>query len=125
MILARKWFSGSDFTILSPKTHVILVESDLRKAEFLKHICATLNLKNTEILARRVETLPNESVDFAISRGFANLSKSLLVARKVLRPGGCFSYEGRWMGKGGRRDSYSTLFLLEDRTFGQLCSAYW
>ena len=44
MILARKWFSRSDFTILSPKTHV-LVESDLRKAEFLKHICATLNLK--------------------------------------------------------------------------------
>ena len=53
--------------------------------------------------------MPNESSSFAISRGFANLSKSLLVARKFCVPGVVFHMK-EMDGQGGEM-FYSTLFL--------------
>lgn len=73
---------------LYPKIKVVMVESDRRKAEFLKHVVSSLGLSNTSILVLRVEDLPEESVSAAICRGFANLSRTLLISRRAFIPKG-------------------------------------
>jgi 16S rRNA (guanine527-N7)-methyltransferase len=74
--------------ILYPNQKVVLVESDRRKAEFLKHTLATLGLSNASVLISRVEALPDESISAAVCRGFASLSKTLLIARRIFKTGG-------------------------------------
>lgn len=83
-------FPGVVFGILYPKVKVTLIDSDSRKIEFLKHAISTLGLKNIEAKNLTVESLPADSVKFAISRGFANISKSILIARKCFLKGGSY-----------------------------------
>lgn len=83
-------FPGLIYAILYPDTAIICVEKDQRKAEFLKHVASTLNLKNVEVLIRGVESLPPKSVEAAMSRGFANISKAILIARKCFQKGGVY-----------------------------------
>ena len=83
-------FPGIVFAILYPSVKVVLVDTDQRKCEFLKHIAATLNLKNVTVENKNVESLPENSVKFAMCRGFASISKSILVTRKCMVKGGHF-----------------------------------
>lgn len=83
-------FPGLVFAILTPEKKFRLVEVDQRKAEFLKHISATLKLTNVEVLIRQIETLDAGSVQCAVSRGFAPISKALLMSRKIFSVGGQF-----------------------------------
>ncbi len=81
-------FPGLVFGILEKKMKVTLVDSDSRKIEFLKHVISNLQLNNVFTVNSTIENLPQNSVNFAVSRGLANISKSILVARK------CFSKKG-------------------------------
>jgi 16S rRNA (guanine527-N7)-methyltransferase len=81
-------FPGIVFGILYPEIEVTLVESDARKVEFLKHVQATLSLGNIKVLHASVEALPADSVQYALARGFANISKTILLARKPIPKGG-------------------------------------
>jgi 16S rRNA (guanine527-N7)-methyltransferase len=81
-------FPGIIFSILFPGTKVHMVEIDQRKAEFLKHAVSTLQLRNADVMIRAVESLPEGTIKFAMSRGFASLSKSLLTTRRVFAKGG-------------------------------------
>lgn len=83
-------FPGIVIAIMNPQTKVSLVEFDTKKAEFLKHAVTELGLKNAEVLIRNVEALKEGSVKTAISRGFAPISRSLLVARKLIPDGGSY-----------------------------------
>ncbi|MBK7845276.1 MAG: 16S rRNA (guanine(527)-N(7))-methyltransferase RsmG [Bdellovibrionales bacterium] len=97
--LVLKDFSGSEIydfgsgnglpgivlAALAPSHRVHLVESDARKVEFLKHVVAKLGLRNAIIHLSRVEDLPADSVEAVVSRGFASIQKSLLLARKSCR----------------------------------------
>lgn len=83
-------FPGIVLAILAPQVKVILVESDQRKAEFLKSASASLGLNNVSVIADRIESLKGEPVSFAICRGFASLTKSLMSTRKVMPLGGKF-----------------------------------
>lgn len=83
-------FPGVVLAILAPQLKVHLVELDQRKAEFLKHLVSTLELKNADVLIRPVEAFPANSVSCAISRGFAPLSKALLMTRKIFPIGGVY-----------------------------------
>ena len=83
-------FPGLVFSILNPKTKVILVDSDQRKCEYLKACTLELNLKNVSLIASTVESLPLNSVQFAMSRGLANISRSILLARKCMVKGGMY-----------------------------------
>jgi 16S rRNA (guanine527-N7)-methyltransferase len=89
-------FPGLVFAILSPPHDFVLVERDGRKAEFLKHMIVTLGLKNARVHVGAMEDLPDGSVEMAVSRGFAPLSRSLLAARKVfVKDGQFFHLKGR------------------------------
>ena len=81
---------GVILALLSPESTCVLVESDVRKCEFLKHIIARLQLQNTKVLNTRFEQLPISSVHFAISRGFASLVKACELGYPVLATGGHF-----------------------------------
>lgn len=83
-------FPGIVFAILYPSVQVILIDIDVRKCEFLKTVIHTLDLKNCKVENIQVDKLPERSVKFAVSRGFANISKSILMVRKVFSPDGVY-----------------------------------
>ncbi len=83
-------FPGLVYAILFPQTKVKLVDSDVRKCEFLKHTAASIGVTNVEVLARQVESLPEKSVKFAVSRGFASIPKSILITRKIVQTKGAY-----------------------------------
>ncbi len=81
-------FPGIVMALLSPKTQVVLVEVDQKKCEFLKHLAATLGLKNVTVENKNVDTMDDNSVKYAICRGFGNISRTILSARKYMVQGG-------------------------------------
>jgi 16S rRNA (guanine527-N7)-methyltransferase len=83
-------FPGLVMAILAPETKFHLVEVDQRKAEFLKHMTTHLNLKNVNILIRQIETLPDQSIQAAVARGFAPLARAIIVGRKLFPKDGVF-----------------------------------
>ena len=83
-------FPGLIFSILYPQVKVVLVDSDLRKCEYLKAIAHALSLKNVTVENKSVETLPEQSINYCMSRGFANISKSVLSLRKIVKPNGAY-----------------------------------
>jgi 16S rRNA (guanine527-N7)-methyltransferase len=83
-------FPGIIFSILDAKREYVLVESDSRKAEFLKHAIAVLKLKSVSVLNVRFETLTTVGMEAAISRGFASISKTLLACNKIFEKGAQF-----------------------------------
>lgn len=83
-------FPGVIFALMMPEKKFRMVEIDQRKAEFLKHMISTLKLKNAEVLVRQVESLEPNSVQTAICRGFAPISKALLLSRKIFALHGQF-----------------------------------
>lgn len=83
-------FPGLVMAILYPKIKVKLVESDTRKAEFLKHIASLLKLANVTVLNQNLETLSEGSIKYAVSRAFSPLTNALLQSRKVFIKGGIY-----------------------------------
>lgn len=83
-------FPGLVFAILYPHIQVVLVDSDAKKCEFLKHMVSTLQLTNASVLNQTVESLPENSVHYAMARGFSSISKAILITRKVVVRGGLF-----------------------------------
>ncbi|QDK39566.1 16S rRNA (guanine(527)-N(7))-methyltransferase RsmG [Bdellovibrio sp. NC01] len=81
-------FPGLVFAIYKPTTQVVLVEIDQKKCEFLQHMISTLGLKNVTVENKNVEALGDNTVKFAITRGFANISRTILAARKIMPKGG-------------------------------------
>ena len=83
-------FPGLVFAILYPEVKVILVDSDQRKCEFLKHMVSTLGLKNAEVNNTVIEKLAPNSLQYCMSRGFASISKAILITRRLVPKGGVF-----------------------------------
>ncbi len=75
---------------LSPDRQFRLVDRDQRKMEFCKHLGSTLKLSNVDYLCMDLKDVPEASVQFAISRGFASVSKAMIVSRRQLAVGGRF-----------------------------------
>jgi 16S rRNA (guanine527-N7)-methyltransferase len=77
--------------ILRPEWRLTLIEAVRKKTAFLQHARGKLELKNTEILSERVETVakrrPGE-FDAVISRAFTSLANFLELSQPLLRPGG-------------------------------------
>lgn len=86
---------GIVFAILYSDVEVTLVEGDPRKVEFLRQAISTLSLTNVKVIHNAVELLPADSVQFAMARGFANISKTILLARKpILKNGALYHMKG-------------------------------
>ena len=80
---------------ISPSTCVILVESDLRKAAFLRQAAATLEL-NCEIHSSRVESLTLARAATVSARALAALPKLLEYAETLVEADGvCLFMKGQ------------------------------
>ena len=78
-------FPGVVFSIMNPEQKIVLMDSDERKSEFLKHIVETLGLTHVIVQNKKVESLPANTIEQAICRGFAPLPKALLTLRKCVK----------------------------------------
>jgi len=74
---------GIALAIMDPARKLKLVEKDARKSEFLKQIIFRLKLSNAEVLNVRLEEIAQGTIDAAVSRGFATISKALLIGNKA------------------------------------------
>lgn len=81
-------FPGIVFGILYPRVKVHLVEVDQRKCEFMKHVIAALGLSNIDVMNIKIEELKENSVQYAMCRGLASISKVILLMRKFVSKGG-------------------------------------
>jgi 16S rRNA (guanine527-N7)-methyltransferase len=72
---------------LNAELNVTLVESDLRKATFLRQAAQALSL-SVAVLSQRVESLPPLDADVVSARALARLSDLLGHADRHLRPDG-------------------------------------
>lgn len=81
-------FPGLVFAILYPKTEVVLVDADQKKCEFLAHMKNLLKLSNVTVENKTIESFPEGSIQYAMTRGFSSISKTILVTRKAVAKGG-------------------------------------
>lgn len=81
-------FPGLILSILDTEREYVLVESDTRKSEFLKHMINKFEFGNVSVQNMRIEDLPANSVECGVSRGFAQVAKALLTTRKIFKIGG-------------------------------------
>ena len=77
---------------LNPSLNVTLLESDQRKCAFLRTAAAELALKNTTIIAKRIEQVPAIQADIISARALAPLPKLLQWADRHLAPNGTALY---------------------------------
>lgn len=83
-------FPGLVMALLYPNVQIQLVDSDQRKCEFLKHTASSLSLGNVKVLNSTIEALPANAIQVCMCRGFASISKAILVTRKSVPKGGVF-----------------------------------
>jgi len=78
---------GIVLAIARPNLPITLVESDQRKAAFLRHVGYTLRLLNITVVAGRIEATSLQA-DIVTARAVAPLPKLLELVAPCLRPGG-------------------------------------
>jgi 16S rRNA (guanine527-N7)-methyltransferase len=81
---------GMVMAILDPKRKFILVDTDERKLEFLRIMIGHLDLKNVAVARQKLDEFDPDSISCAVSRGYASMSKILLLGRRAFRSGGEF-----------------------------------
>ena len=82
-------FPGIPLKIREPSLNVMLVESNRKKANFLKHIIRSLNLQAIEVYNGRAEDLDRKNFfDYAVSRAFSDLKSFCNLATPLLKIGG-------------------------------------
>lgn len=69
-----------------PDIKVRLIDSDERKVEFLKHVASHLELGNVDVMRGRIEDI-KERASAALTRGFASVSKVVLICKETVDVG--------------------------------------
>lgn len=85
-------FPGIPLKIIRPKIKLTLIEATRKKVDFLKHLIAVLDLKDTEAVWGRAEELVNYfgSFDVALARAVAKLPILVKYCLPYLKSGGVF-----------------------------------
>lgn len=79
----------------SPESRFVLVESDQRKATFLRTACRELKL-SASVLAARIESLPPQKADVISARALAALPDLCALLRRIWRRMGSASSRKAW-----------------------------
>jgi 16S rRNA (guanine527-N7)-methyltransferase len=89
---------GLPLKICRPDWNVTLVESKLKKANFLKDVCKNLNIKNCTIIDNYVDNkyqFNNGLFDLITARAIGKLNELIPKIYNFLKPGGLFlAYKG-------------------------------
>ena len=81
-------FPGLPIKIWNPDLRVTLIESNQKKATFLREIIRALTLTDVNIFSGRAETYPSVTADVVTLRGVERFDQSLPVAAQLVAPGG-------------------------------------
>ncbi len=82
-------FPGIPFAIARPESRFTLLDSNHKKAAFLRQAVAELRLKNASVVCERVESWsPAEKFDCIISRALAEIAEFVTLSVHLLAPGG-------------------------------------
>jgi 16S rRNA (guanine527-N7)-methyltransferase len=85
-------FPGIPIAVARPDIRVALLDSNHKKAAFLRQAVADLQLRNVAVACERVETwLPDEKFDCIISRAFAEIAEFIALTGHLLASGGVFA----------------------------------
>ena len=80
---------GIPLALARPAHAVTLIESNHKKAAFLRQAVIELELGNVEVVSERVETWqPPSAYDVVISRAFSDLPEFVQLAGRLCAPGG-------------------------------------
>jgi len=83
---------GIPVALAKPEYEVTLLDSNHKKAAFLRQAAAELRLDNARIVCERVETWqPAGKFDCIVSRAFSELAEFVALAKHLLAPGGVFA----------------------------------
>jgi 16S rRNA (guanine527-N7)-methyltransferase len=80
-------FPGVPFAMLAPQVQVTLIESNKKKAAFLRELIYQLNLKNAKVFDDRGEKY-TQTADVVTMRAVESFSKVLALAIQLAEPGG-------------------------------------
>jgi 16S rRNA (guanine527-N7)-methyltransferase len=82
-------FPGIPVAVARPDIQVALLDSNHKKAAFLRQAVAELQLKNVSVVCERVEAWqPSEKFDCIISRAFAEIAEFIALTKHLLAPSG-------------------------------------
>jgi len=82
-------FPGIPLAVAKPDAQVVLLDSNHKKAAFLKQAGAELQLRNATVVCERVESWrPAAKFDCIISRAFAEIAEFVTLTMHLLAPGG-------------------------------------
>jgi 16S rRNA (guanine527-N7)-methyltransferase len=81
-------FPGIPIKIMSPNLSVFLIEPTQKKAIFLRHICNKLQLKNVEIIDKRIEEVKGLQVDVAVTRALYSLKEFIEKTKDIISTNG-------------------------------------
>jgi 16S rRNA (guanine527-N7)-methyltransferase len=85
-------FPGIPLAIAAPDMRVTLLDSNQKKAAFLRQAVSELALDNATVICERVESWqPQEKFDLIVSRAFSDLGEFIRQSRHLLAPGGIFA----------------------------------
>jgi 16S rRNA (guanine527-N7)-methyltransferase len=85
-------FPGIPLAIARPSTQVTLLDSNQKKAAFLRQAVSDLQLDNTTVVEERVESWqPQEKFDLIVSRALSDTGEFVRGSRHLLAPGGVFA----------------------------------
>ena len=80
-------FPGLPLKIVRPAANVALIESQNKKATFLREVIRALRLTGIHVIAERAETLARE-FDLVTMRAVERFERALPIAAGLVRPGG-------------------------------------
>lgn len=80
-------FPGVPFAMLAPEVQVTLIESQQKKATFLKELIYALGLKNVKVVGHRAESYPG-TADLVMLRAVEKFEQVLPTAARLTKPGG-------------------------------------
>jgi 16S rRNA (guanine527-N7)-methyltransferase len=80
-------FPGVPFAMLAPEVEVTLIESQQKKATFLKELIYALGLKNVKVFGHRAESYPG-TADLVMLRAVEKFEQVLPTAARLTKPGG-------------------------------------
>ena len=80
-------FPGAPIAMLRPKSQVVLIESNGKKAAFLNEVIRTLRLENATVFKGRAEAY-SENVQLVTMRAVENFLQAASQAFKLVMPGG-------------------------------------
>jgi 16S rRNA (guanine(527)-N(7))-methyltransferase RsmG len=81
-------FPGLPIKIWAPEIVLTLIESNHKKATFLREVCRSLTLTNVNVFAGRVEDHPPAQADVATLRAVEHFESVLPTAASLVAPGG-------------------------------------